>query len=134
MLVKMKRDWAYDLIPGSTRRTLPSGLEFDVAPEVAMQAIAEGAAEAVVVTFAAAPESPDGSDLTGEGTGGGEGADQGTGGDAGAGEGEGDGGADQAPALAPPPAPAARTKKSAAAPAPAPAAAVPAPAEPVEPA
>lgn len=115
MLVKMKRDWAYDLIPGSTRRTLPSGLEFDVAPEVAAQAIAEGAAEVVVVTFAAAADSPDGSDLTGEGTGDGEGAD---------------------PAPAPEPAPAAaRTKKSAAAPPTAEqAAAVPAPAEPVEPA
>lgn len=124
MLIMMKRDWAYDLIPGSTRRTLPKGLPFDVAPEVANQAIAEGAAERVVVAFAdTAADLAEDTDVV-DGSNGNEGEGAGEGDDAG--EDEGSDGADQATAPAAAVAPtASRSRKTAA---------VPAPADPVEPA
>lgn len=69
MQIKMIGDFSYDLVPGSTRRTLHEGLVLEEASDVATAAIAAGKAMRWPPELAAVVDSPDdGADD--EGTGG----------------------------------------------------------------
>lgn len=48
MQIRMLATWAYDVVPGQIRRTLPAGQIFDEPMEIAQAAIDAGAAERIV--------------------------------------------------------------------------------------
>lgn len=48
MQIRMLDTWAYDVVPGQIRRTLPAGQTFDEPVEIAQAAIDAGAAERLV--------------------------------------------------------------------------------------
>lgn len=128
MQIRMLDTWAYDVVPGQIRRTLPAGQTFDEPVEIAQAAIDAGAAERIVAIAAIVdqvdPAEVD-PDLDAGDADGDDGADAGdgeTGSEGGAGESE------PAPVPAAPEPVAAKPGRGRA-----PVTAIPAPAEPVEP-